>query len=246
MAYRIEQNENYIGNDRWEWSAWIEADSQELDEIKSVTWVLHPTFSPSRIETEDRENKFRIDTAGWGTFMLRAELTFKSEQEMKIIRRMLRLHYPDEADSVQVDIKQAATPPPSSKTGGDTVFLSYGSENESEAQVIGQAIKEMGVRVLNVNSVSAGLPIEAAIRKMIRESSAVVSIVGSDYASPYVLSESMIAQAEDRPVFTLLAKGGRLPEGMQRDRKFIPVNISDATSLQFQLSGVLEKLREEK
>lgn len=245
MTYRIEQNENYIGDDCWEWSAWIEADSQDMDEIKSVTWVLHPTFIPSRIETEDRESKFRIDTSGWGTFMLRAELTLKNEQGMKIIRRMLRLHYPDEADSVQVDINQAEKSP-SPKVGGDTVFLSYGSENESEAQIIGQTIKEMGVRVLNVNSVSTGLPIEAAIRKMIRESSAVVSIVGSDYASPYVLSESMIAQSEDRPVFTLLAKGDSLPEGMQRDRQFLRVKTSDISSLKSQLSGMLGKLKEVK
>lgn len=246
MTYRIAQSEKYVGNDYWNWSAWIEATPEEMNQISLVTWILHPSFSPSRVATEDRTNQFRLDTAGWGTFMLRAELRLKGVPDVKIIRRMLRLNYPSNEEVVSPSSTSQIQTGDSTElpaVNAHTVFLSYASEDEQQAQIVGHAMKKMGVRVLKANSISADLPIEAAIHKMIRESGAVVNIVGSDYASPYVLMESKMALAEGKPIFTFLSEGFNLPAGLPSNAQ--PLRLtSDSKSLKSQLAGIVGKLNE--
>jgi len=82
---KIAQDSRYRGNDWWDWSVWIEGTSSELDQIDEVTWRLHPTFSPSKVTKRDRTTGFRLDTSGWGTFTIRADLklTNRSSQTLK-------------------------------------------------------------------------------------------------------------------------------------------------------------------
>jgi len=247
MTYRIAQSEKYVGNDYWNWSAWIDATPEELDQVSLVTWILHPSFSPSRVPTEDRSSQFRLDTAGWGTFMLLAELRLKGMPDAKIIKRMLRLNYPisediDSSPNTSQVLTAESTALPA--TSSHKVFLSYGSEDERQAQVVVHAMEGMGVRVLMANSISADLPLDAAVRKMIRESSAVINIVSSDYASPYVLLESKMAQAEGKPIYTLLTDGINLPEGLPHDVQKLKL-VPDTNSMKSQLAGIIVKLGED-
>ncbi len=246
MTYRIEQSEKYIRRNYWQWSAWIDATPEELDQLSLVTWILHPSFTPSRVKTEDRSSNFRLDTGGWGTFMLRAELHLTGVSDTKIIRRMLRLYYPDTEDVIsststsQLQTTESTVLP---VANAHTVFLSYASEDERQAQVVGSAMERMGVRVVNANSISSELPFDAAVRKMIRESNAVVNIVGSDYASPYVLAESKLAQAEGKPIFTLLTDGENLPAGLFSNQMLRLATESSA--FESQLAGFVEQLSED-
>lgn len=246
MTYRIVQNSEYVGNDYWSWSAWIDATTAELDQLCLVTWILHPSFSPSRIPTKDRSSQFRLDTAGWGTFMLRAELRLQGASDAKVISRMLCLHYPNNeevASSSNTNQMQATDSSVLSAGNAHTVFLSYASEDERQAQAVGRVMEGMGVRVLKSNSISPELPFDAAVRKMIRESSAVVNIVGSDYASPYVLAESKLAQAEGKPIFTLLTEGENLPAGLSSNE--MSRLVSESSSFESQLAGFVGKLGED-
>ncbi len=68
MSYRIGQDYEYVGKDYWRWSAWIEADGAELDNVKQVVWILHPSFKEPRRVTKERASKFRLQTAGWAYF----------------------------------------------------------------------------------------------------------------------------------------------------------------------------------
>jgi hypothetical protein len=40
----IHQSEQYVGDNYWKWSVWIEGPSEELDAVEFVEWQLHPTF----------------------------------------------------------------------------------------------------------------------------------------------------------------------------------------------------------
>jgi transcription initiation factor IIF auxiliary subunit len=73
----IAQKQHYEGDDWWAWSVWIEAPGDELDEIESVTWHLHPTFVPPEVVVDTRDSNFALDTAGWGTFRIRATVRLK-------------------------------------------------------------------------------------------------------------------------------------------------------------------------
>jgi hypothetical protein len=240
--YRIAQYEKYIGHDRWKWSAWIEGSTEDLDLIECVTWILHPTFSPSRVERRTRENNFRLDTSGWGTFVLRAQLHRKDQDDTQVIRRTLKLTYPDDGPPGTAEEPNApASFTQQSEANKPTVFLSYSSEDAQQALQVRRGIERLGVRILEANTIAPSLPLEAAIRKMIRESDAVLSVVGSDYISPSVVFEMKTAQAEEKPVVTVLPDDGTWPSGLATDVASVR-NTNDEASMMSALAPFVGRL----
>jgi len=84
----IAQDQHYHGGDWWAWSVWIEAPDAELDKVQKVTWHLHPTFPDPVREKTNRSEKFRLDTAGWGGFKVRADVTMKDGSTVKLSHQL--------------------------------------------------------------------------------------------------------------------------------------------------------------
>lgn len=94
---RIAQSEEYQGDDWWKWSVWIEGADDELDAIAKVVWRLHPTFVDPLQTRTNRSDGFRLDTEGWGTFTIRADVVMKGDVDSPQTRRLsheLTLSYP--------------------------------------------------------------------------------------------------------------------------------------------------------
>lgn len=89
----IRQWEKYEGGDWWKWGVWLEGPDEALDHVKYVEWTLHPTFSNPVRKVSDRARKFRLDTAGWGVFPIRARV-HTSDGEFTLTHN-LELHYDD-------------------------------------------------------------------------------------------------------------------------------------------------------
>lgn len=98
MAIRIEQGFKYQGDDYWDWWLWLEGSPEELDQIDRVIYILHPTFPNPVREIKDRSTKFRMKTAGWGVFLIRATVKHKNGKETPLTHS-LTLEYPDQATS---------------------------------------------------------------------------------------------------------------------------------------------------
>ena len=98
MTLRIEQGFKYQGDDYWDWWIWIEGAQEELDQIDRVIYILHPTFPSPVREVNDRSTKFRLKTAGWGVFLIRATVKHRDGKETPL-QHYLRLEYPDQAAS---------------------------------------------------------------------------------------------------------------------------------------------------
>jgi transcription initiation factor IIF auxiliary subunit len=94
VALSIRQSEKYLGNDRWEWSVWLDGTSEDLDNVDHVTYILHPTFHEPVRSVKDRSDSFRLKTSGWGTFTLHAKVAHKNGQET-VLNHVLVLLYPD-------------------------------------------------------------------------------------------------------------------------------------------------------
>lgn len=93
MALKISQKSKYAGDDYWNWQVWLDGPSEELDQVKSVTYTLHPTF-PNPVRTMDtRENKFKLKTAGWGGFTLYAKVLRKNGTSERL-QHEIELRYP--------------------------------------------------------------------------------------------------------------------------------------------------------
>lgn len=90
MAIRIEQGFEYQGEDWWKWWIWVEGPAEELDQINCVTYILHPTFPNPVREVKDRATKFRLETSGWGVFLIRAKIKHRNGKET-VLTHQLRL-----------------------------------------------------------------------------------------------------------------------------------------------------------
>jgi S1-C subfamily serine protease len=55
---------------------WIDGDTVEYGNIHSVTWFLHPTFSPSSVYVDTSANGFLLEFDSWGEFEIGAEIHF--------------------------------------------------------------------------------------------------------------------------------------------------------------------------
>jgi transcription initiation factor IIF auxiliary subunit len=89
----IRQSEHYEGEDWWKWAVWVEGTDAALDQVDFVEWMLHSTFANPVRNVKNREEKFRIDTEGWGVFTIRANVYMKDGQ-VKRLQHELSLHYP--------------------------------------------------------------------------------------------------------------------------------------------------------
>lgn len=231
MEYRIAQSQKYLGNDYWEWSAWIEASPERLGEVTSVVWLLHPTFHPSRVESTSRATLFRLDTSGWGTFRLRAEIRRRTGEPVTV-GHMLELDYPDDGSVASASGGPREAP---------YLYLSYSSEDAAHAGEVREAMNRLGIQVRDVKDVAPGAPLEAAVRKMIRESAGVMSVMGSEYASPYVISEMKLAESEEKPSLALLPDGVDRPPGLSAD---VPeARFGSSRTIDSALSGFVGSLK---
>ena len=85
MSLRLTNDWKYIGNDIWDWEIYLVGDRpEELNDVVSVKYILHPTF-PKPINTvKKREGGFRLKTSGWGTFSVKSFAYLKNGKKVKL------------------------------------------------------------------------------------------------------------------------------------------------------------------
>ena len=71
-------------NDWYQWRIFVNENEAVLDKIDYVSYILHPTFpNPIRI-VRDRESKFALESAGWGSFTMFITIRFKDGTEQEV------------------------------------------------------------------------------------------------------------------------------------------------------------------
>lgn len=90
----IRQSEHYEGENWWKWAVWVDGPDAALDEVEFVEWTLHPTFPNPIRRNSNRDDKFKLETAGWGVFPIRARVKTKDGHEY-VLTHDLTLHYED-------------------------------------------------------------------------------------------------------------------------------------------------------
>lgn len=217
-VYRIEQDFEYVGNDYWKWWAWVAAEDADLDAIEKVVWLLHPSFARSSVTVTDRASNFQLNTAGWGTFMLRAELHLKNGDKLPL-RRNLRLAYPipSAGEAAASAPSRASTFEPKPKS----IFLSYSSLDARVAAKLRERLQSAGMQVLDQTQLGPGEPWQEASMAMITKADAVVSLIGDQEVSPFMGAEMGFAVASAKPTLALLtdeATAPKLPPEVQVER----------------------------
>ena len=70
-----------LEGDWYSWTVSIEGTSEELSQVKHVTYQLHETFPNPRLVSTDAANNFARTATGWGEFLVRAEAVMKSGEK---------------------------------------------------------------------------------------------------------------------------------------------------------------------
>ena len=96
MIKLVQTSGTYIGRskgtDRWTWSADLEGLPAELNEIDSVTYLLHESYAEREVTMKAPATA--ISMASTGTFNLMAILTLKSGTQVELGWLPLKLYYP--------------------------------------------------------------------------------------------------------------------------------------------------------
>ena len=85
---RIAQSAEQTGPRHWKWSVWLIGNPIELGAVKYVEYLLHPTFKEPIRRIDDRVSAFRLDSSGWGEFVIRARLVFNDGSEASLSYRL--------------------------------------------------------------------------------------------------------------------------------------------------------------
>jgi transcription initiation factor IIF auxiliary subunit len=102
----------YIGSGKWEWTVFVKAPSDLLNEIRHVEYKLHPTFpNPNRkVESMgDRDYPFGLTATGWGTFDIDIKVTFKSGKSRRM-KHTLAFTSPPVRQPLPITADNVATP----------------------------------------------------------------------------------------------------------------------------------------
>ena len=94
MKLTVAQDQRYQDGDWWKWSVWIEGTDEALDQIKEVTYRLHPSFINSLQTIGDRTTKFKLESEGWGVFPIHVKVSLKNGEVLRL-QHYLKLFYPD-------------------------------------------------------------------------------------------------------------------------------------------------------
>jgi len=94
MNLTVAQDQKYQEGDSWEWSVWMEGSDDDLDQIREVTYKLHPSFPKPLRTTEDRAKKFKLEAEGWGVFPIHVKVLLKNGETLQL-KHDLKLFYPD-------------------------------------------------------------------------------------------------------------------------------------------------------
>ncbi len=101
LQLRLRNSWKYIGKDRWDWSVFLEDDdSGDIEKVKSVTYILHPTFFNPRRTIENKEDKFQLKTNGWGVFWIKAFVNTIEDEKIKLDHFLVLKYDPEIGETV--------------------------------------------------------------------------------------------------------------------------------------------------
>lgn len=191
------------GTNWWEWSVWVEGPDEALDEVESVTYRLHPTFPQPVQNVTDRSDKFRLRSAGWGEFTVRAEAHLHTGRIIAL-ERWLELR--DE---------EGRRPSDSAGAGGrrPSVFISASTLDGELVADLAKALREQGIEARGEEDFVADVGDPASfIDRVLRESDGVVAVF-SEPRSPWVESEFERARELRKPTFPVILGETHVPSG---------------------------------
>lgn len=213
MVQRIESSLRLIndaapsGEGWWTWSVWVEGEPDDLDQVESVTYRLHPTFPTPIVRVTDRETHFKLGSAGWGEFAIRADAQMKDGRRVPLERWL------------ELERAETRTAPGRS---GPSVFVSHSVADTPTVLAFCEALQQQGIDVWTAEkAVEAGdstfprfeagaTTLAVTISRRLEDADVVVAIF-SDPPSRFVEQEALTALEHGRYVIPVVIERAQLP-----------------------------------
>jgi hypothetical protein len=183
---RLSNDATRIADDCWSWSVWLEGPDNALDQVTSVRYMLHPTFSDPIRVSNDRASKFRLDAVGWGEFAIAARITSKQGKALRLER--------------WVEFGAATE---GAHPRRPCVFLSFRSTDKPMIQPLLQNLKAQGVQVLSADQMRPGELFSSQMNEMLSRAD-VFALIASGELSPFAEVELEQAITHKKPVIPIL------------------------------------------
>jgi hypothetical protein len=173
MSLKVKQETILKGKDWWQWAVWLDGSSKELDKISYVVYTLHPTFPTPVRRVDNRKEKFRLDSAGWGEFEIYLDIVYKDGQTRKR-KHWLKLEYA-KPEKRAVGMRQAAMESVSAKK--PVLFLSSTVADADVAGIMRRALSKYDITVVPPEELLAGVPLEKMVGEMISNADIAVFVI---------------------------------------------------------------------
>jgi transcription initiation factor IIF auxiliary subunit len=197
---RLMNDSRAEGDEWWHWTAWIEGPESDLDEVSSVTYLLHPTFTPRTITVDDRSNKFSLVSSAWGEFLLAADVLLKNGSRARLERWL----------ELGASARRKDPGPRDAPTRKPRVFISGSLADSPLVQSLSEALERMGVEVSTHDSFDEATTLQAELKRALQSVDAVVPIF-SQPLSRWVVAEATEAVELGREVMPVIVAGTNVP-----------------------------------
>jgi transcription initiation factor IIF auxiliary subunit len=197
---------------RLDWTVWIDGPTEKLDEIDQVEYILHPTFPQPVRTVRERSTNFRLDSRGWGEFMIHAKITTKNGQVLDL-DHWLRLRETTGGGSTQLSIKGLTPDLNEVYSEKLTVFVSYSRADLPVFKVFRTVLKDHGLEVVTADASRVSQPLEREIKSLIGSADAVVALI-SEEPSRWVVDEIAEAQRQGVTVVPVLLGDAEAPTSL--------------------------------
>jgi len=177
------------------WSIWIEGPTEELDSIRSVTYVLHPTFANPVRTIADRASNFKLKSQGWGIFVIRINVLNKDGSTIAL-EHELNLAYPQ--------------PPPDQRSqSGETVRTKGLTQNRVDLDEVQRDLRRLAQEYEDIRrSMPAGDPrtikmttIATKMRSLARPNFQLLDDLTNSYSAGDRLAAVAILEAIPNPSY---------------------------------------------
>lgn len=191
MVVRVENTLRLVNDSQphsegwWTWSVWVEGSPEDLADVQSVTYRLHPTFPSPVVHVTEASTNFRFSSAGWGEFRIAANVTLKDGRTVRLERWL--------------DLKDAKHDRSAEKTG-PTIFLSHSIADKDIVVALCDTLEKQGIQVFTAERIiDTGEETTPQVEKHLQQADAVVALF-SDPPSRWVEQEALFAHKNGRYV----------------------------------------------
>ena len=200
LRVRLKSETSPIKEDWWSWKVWVDGTEDALDQIKSVKYLLHPTFpNPIRV-VEDRQSKFELSDKGWGEFAITAQVATKTGETVSLE------HW--------IEFKQPGGTVESGRK--PCVFLSFSATDRGMVRILKNSLESQGIEVLSPEDVAPGESWQSALAEGITRAQVVAFLVSGELRG-FAERELELAQKSAKPVVPILVgRASELPQPFEQ------------------------------